>query len=455
MHWKTIFLGNRLRASWLGCGSELARDSHGERRAPARSPSPEGILPPAPERRRWFALLAISGAYYAFIYQFPQWIDWLGLKLFQWGLDALIILVASDTARAGGDVFAPMAWDPLQRPLIYSSWWLRVGDLGLTRVDNALFSAIQVALFLVAAFTWLRPRTRVELACFAAAACSTPVVYALIRANADLLIFALLAPLVPCVLSGSRWAQLGASLLIALATGLKYYPVVAGLMLLAIAPQGPRWGAIALCLAALALVYASIRADLPKFAAGQPPIGEPFSLGAQHAFGVFGIAKTTGKLIGLGCVAALAALTVATPWLRDWRPRPEARRDYLHFILGATLLAGCFWAEPSHAYRWVFALWLVPFLGREARRPELSGAQRRLIMIPALLLWPLLFGDTLFSLAAHALRRWAHTAMPIDGYTFTLWQQPLAWAFFGVLTMFVVQFAWTQLAETWQRIRAA
>lgn len=407
-----------------------------------------------PERHLWLALVAISGGYYAFLYKVPQWIDWLGLKLFQWGLDALIVLVASDTARAGGDVYAPMIWDPLQRPLIYSSWWLHAGDLGLTRVDNALFSAVQVALFLVAAFAWLRPRTRTELAWFALALCSTPVVYALIRANADLLIFALLAPLVPCVLSSSRWAHLAAALLIAFATGLKYYPAVAGVLLLAIRPEARRWQQIGLCLVALVLVYLSIRADLPKFAAGQPPIGEPFSLGAQHLFGVFGIAKATGKLIGVACVVVLAAATALTPWLRAWRPRAEARSDYLHFILGATILAGCFWVEPSHAYRWIFALWLVPFLMREMRRPEHSRAQRVLIGIPAVLLWPLLFGDTLFSLVAHAMQRWAHTTPPIGGYTFTLWQQPLAWVFFGVLTMFVTQFVFTQLAESWRRLRA-
>lgn len=391
------------------------------------------------------AMPLVCLAYYGTVFTAPWWLRWLGLDLIQWGLDAHAVLAAADTAAAGGDVYAPMALDPLNRLHSYSSWWLVLADLGVTRAELAWFAGATVLVFLVAMFWRLQPRSWTEVAVFAAAACSTPVIFGLIRANNDLVIFALLAPVVPCLQSRAPLARLLAPLLIACAAGLKYYPVIAGVVLLGaedLAQKRRALGAFALLLVA---VLWSVWSDLPYIAVGQPFIAQPMSLGAFIVLRELHLSKLAAFALCALIVIGLVAGAVAWRTLRDWTPPSALRTDYLQFLLGAVVLTGCFWAGPSHGYRWIFALLMLPFLLRVQAVAAQPAAMRRLLAALLGLLALLMFGESLFAAFAFLLERKWGWSLPGSHFAFTLLLQPLAWFFFGALTMLLAQFAFANL----------
>lgn len=395
-------------------------------------------------------MIATCMGCYCIVAAFPSLLRWLGLRLFQWGLDAHALLAAADTAAAGGNVYAPMSLDPLNRVHSYSTWWLKLGDLGLTRAELPWFAAAIVILFLVAMFWRLQPRNWTEAVLFTAAACSTPVIYGLIRANNDLIVFTLLSFVVPCLLRGAAIARWGAPLLITLAAGLKYYPAVAGLMLLEPTKPAQRLRTIVIFACGGAVALWSIWPDLASIAIGQPYIAEPFSLGAMLALRELQLSEHVTALVCIVAIAVASFISFRWRAWREWSPPLELRADYLQFILGAALLTGCFWAGPSFGYRWIFALWFLPFLVRIREfRSGSSGVAKvwRLLMT---LLWPLLFADTLVNVSMIFCGRVLGWEPPIDRYIFTLLIQPLAWFYFGLLTMCLSQFVFSRLASIWR-----
>src|SRR6188768_1979887 len=168
----------------------------------------------------------------------PEVLAKMGFSLHdQWFLDSRAILAANDAARLGADPAKPNMLDPLNRPHVYSDWWLGLRWLGLTSADNFAFGGTCCLAFLAVALAGLRPATYRAAAGLAAVFLAPPTLIALQRANNDLVIFALLGTGLLVLRSGSgpvRLACFGG--LVVVATGLKYYPIVAVGALLAMLP---------------------------------------------------------------------------------------------------------------------------------------------------------------------------------------------------------------------------
>jgi hypothetical protein len=290
----------------------------------------------------------------------------------------------------------------------------------------------------------LRPRDAKTLGWSLAVVCTTPVLAAIERGNNDLVVFLLLMPVVPLLLGRSGARRSLAVPLIVIAAALKYYPTVAGLVLLAPAPARElRWrlGAAA---AGLGLAGWHVVASVP----GSTALPAPGGLLSFGAVGVFQHWGLPGRLaqIAVMLVAVLAFVRWwRSPMLRNWQPAPAQERDWLYFILGSTLLTGCFFVGQHFAYRWIFAVFLAPLLWSLPRDSNSPPAVRRLARVTAWLLLIVVWAEGLFVFAVH---RWPHAEMMRAAEAMYLAMQPLTWAFFFCLLGFLAHFvrtAWSGL----------
>ncbi len=398
-------------------------------------------------RRMWWLLVGFASCYFALGAFYPRLLIFVGVNHFGvWFLDSYAILASNDAIGIGRDPYLYNPLDPFGRAHVYSHWWLHLRDLGLTRADNFRVGAGFILAFFIAAIGRLRPRDPREVLWYLAILCSSPVVLALNRANNDLVIFALLAPVVPGLLSPHRWVRMLPVLLIALAAGLKFYPAIAGLILFAGAnPREVRQRLLAGGVA-LALVAVDLWHDVALRNGGAPKAEGLMTFGAPNLLAALGLTGWPAILVGMALAAAATLVLLRTKPFAEWKIAADEQADWLSFALGATLLVGCFFTGRNFAYRWVFALWLAPLLWRLPRDSRTPAALRRLAMGTAVLLGVTLWVDPVAScllgffrnrIASESLLRWADRVF--------LFEQPVTWALFVCLLGFVVHFARTGL----------
>jgi hypothetical protein len=398
--------------------------------------------------RWWLWLVLLTAGWHVFFMVAPARWDFLGFDesvtagQYPLFLDSMAVLAAGETHHLGGDPFQPMVLDPFHRKHSYSSWWFALGDLGLTRADHAWFGTLVVLVFAVAAWTPLRVRAAGEFWWLLGTACSVPFLIATRRANNDLVIFALLAPLAPCLLNPSRLVRLAAPFLIAVAAGLKYYPLVAGLILLAEPDPRDRRFRLGVLALLLLMVGLSVGGDLQHIADTQPSVGGYQSFGAGSGLDILGVPGVWHGPVGVACGLALGLGAFFTRGWSGWLRRMAGEAQGLQLILGAALLAGCFWVGMSVAYRWVFAFWLVPFLWRPVEAGPMPAAVRRWWRAARATYWPALWGGSAYFLLYDRLQAAGHAPSWRVGFAVWAVVQGASWVFCGALTVLVGAFAW-------------
>lgn len=369
----------------------------------------------------------------------------------RWFLDSYAVLAASDTAHAGLDPAQPMALDVLHRAHSYSDWWLGLRWLGLTRADNFLVGSAWVAAFLVSAWAVLRPRHAAPAAWHLSLLLSPAVLLAINRANNDLVIFTLLTGAALLWRPDSPWRVAGALGAIALATGLKFYPVAAGALVLLTPPGPTRWktaGAVALL---LGVVLLNVWEALGRGAFALP--STVYLFGAT-VFGRDLGGTGRGLLVG-GAVAMLGLAVLAARRGRLQRPAifpaaPRATVEAAAFTIGASVLLACFVGGISYAYRGIFFLLTAPWLWRRAtatqRSPDRCAARWSVGLVTATL-WLdggfcVVTNLTLAPMAPAFLDRLQHT--------WRLVSQPVPWAAAAMLAGWLLalgRHAWTAELE--------
>ncbi len=294
-------------------------------------------------------------------------------------------LAAWECARQGIDVILSNPCDVLNRGYNYSPIWLAAAGIPLG-VNDTMAVGWAVDLLFIASLSLLpSPERPLELALVVAATASTMVVFALERANPDILLFmmALAAGLCAECRSPLRFVGYSAALLAAL---IKYYPAT---VLIVILRERPRIVfVVALVIAAvLALFFAEYQAEIAKgwphiargrydtdlFGAQNLPVA--LSLAAEEAAQPSSAAALVGGITRIGLYAALigAAIAICRRLLR-W---PELRaalaalaaRERLLLVIGSAAIAGCFFAGQSVGYRGVFLLLVMPGLLAVSRVP--------------------------------------------------------------------------------------
>ena len=124
----------------------------------------------------------------------------------------------------------------------------------------------------------------------------------------------------------------------------------------------------------------------------------------------------------------------------------------MSFVLGAGLLTGCFFAGTNFGYRWIFALWLAPFLWRIWRNPATPRPVRGLGGVTAGLLLFTLWADALASLVIGRVWRGASPDLVFQiADQFFKAEQPVTWALFVCLLVFLTHFMRLGLKELFGR----
>ncbi|HUN48292.1 MAG TPA: hypothetical protein VMU85_17310 [Stellaceae bacterium] len=287
------------------------------------------------------------------------------------------ILSAAECHRAGIDVFQSNPCDILNRPMIYSPVWLYLMPAPLAAATTAPGGIVLNLLFIAVLPVMLKPRSLGELLLYCAASISTMVVYALERANADLIIFLLLLAAGWLYRRGGA-AHFAAYAAFLLAGVLKFYPIV--LMALAVRERWKTFLALAVLSAAIMSAFFLAFAAELRLAISHIPTGDWFTeqFSAQNVpFGLIevypGLAAAMPRFPGMlmGALTALSlviAVFLARGLLQatdseDWTG-PEAT----YLVMGSVLLAGCFFAGPNVDYRGIYFLFILPGLVELMRR---------------------------------------------------------------------------------------
>jgi hypothetical protein len=382
----------------------------------------------------WFGVFAV----------FPPLFNWAAINHYGvWFLDSFAILASNDAVARGLDPYAPNPLDYFNRPHVYSHWWLHLHVLGLNRSHNFWVGLVLVQGFFTAALARLRPRSWGELGWYLVIVGSAPVLLAVNRANNDLLIFVLLAPVVPCLLAARPLAQWLAVMLIVLSAGLKFFPAAAGLVLLANNGVGVREIRVRLVVALVALgcVGVNLATDLAGLFKLAPTAHGILTFGAINLPLTLGVPAQLASGVVLVIAAAVVTGCWVSRWADGWEIDLPDRGTWWSFVLGAILLTGCFFTGTNYGYRWVFGIWVAPFLWRLPRDLAAPAVVRRLARITSILFIFALWADEVLSVILRLMssRMKSETALQIANRFFAI-EQPVTWALFICLLAFLTHF---------------
>jgi hypothetical protein len=295
-------------------------------------------------------------------------------------------LAAWECARQGIDVIVADPCDVLQRPYSYSPIWMSWSAIPLGVADTPAVGWFSGLLFLLS-LGIIPPQSRpYELILTVLATLSTAVVFAVERANPDILLFIL-----ALVTALSAEGRLGMRLIgyaVAVLSGLvKYYPFVTLVMVVEERVPVFLFVSIAavLSLAIFGVAYHDeIVRTLPYIPRGTYIEGMfgaknvPLQL-ADVAQAAFGESTALGNVVAAGIAAFLIAGTVAIcrRFTMDGQ-LPTAMtaltdRERNLLVLGSALICGCFFAGQNVWYRAIFLLLVLPGLFAIAR----AAAARR------------------------------------------------------------------------------
>lgn len=149
--------------------------------------------------------------------------------------------------------------------------------------------------------------------------------------------------------------------------------------------------------------------------------------------------------------AGIFAVGWRSDWLAAWTApaNAEQQREYLGFVLGAALLCGCFWTGMNFGYRWIFAVWMAPWIWRRAADQQGPRVARFFSVSLVALLLGALWSDALVLTALRSalvttpfavVQDWARLAF--------LAVQPVVWLCFAALLMVLARF----VRAAWQRL---
>ena len=431
---------------------------------------------PQREMPTWLCRFAPAGSALA-VFLAMSWLYWQGHKevydgiLQSWGivpfqfpfLDISGWLAVWECSRQGIDVVSFDPCDVLYRGYGSSPLWLAAAGVPLGVANTTVVGWVLDLVFIASLSLLPPPQRLVELLLVLAATLSTMVVFALERANADVILF-LLALTTGCLAERGPAARIigyGLALLSAL---LKYYPI----MVLAVLfrERIAVFAAVALVTTgSLAVFWAAYHVEIMRgwaeiatgpyntdlFAAKNLPflIGtlvEKASAPSRFA-AAFGWVITAGLYGGL----AGASLAICRRLSRFAELRAASAElpsgERVLMVIGSAVIAGCFFTGQSIGYRGIFLLLVMPGLLALSRSAVCE--LRALCLGSAIVIVLLMWGE--------CLRR------AFDGgFGFWLLRELGWWWSISVMLTLVADFLWEspvlQAASAWfgrQRVRSA
>jgi hypothetical protein len=347
---------------------------------------------PAETKRQVFRFVGVSAMPFAFA-------------------DTEAVLAWLDCYRAGRDMRLPCNVGFSNFPLNYPKTWLALAALPVAWNHTWPVAVITELLLFLVTVLLVRPYPKAAVWPMLGALASPPLLLALERANADILLFLFLFG--ACLAGG--WV---ASALIAVAGALKIYPIAAAI---SIADGRKRtWAAAALAL----LLFAGFCFS---------PLANWSGVVLQHtqsANASFGhqvlpeiLNESLSKrgvriepLLRVGAFVIFLALLISTPWVARCLPSagaPVTERDRRLIVCAMAVFLACFAIGRNYDYRHIHFLLAIPPLSAIA-------AQRRWICLEGLFLalllaalWLTYDGNHTASRATQELVEWL--LVPLSG----------------------------------------
>jgi hypothetical protein len=289
--------------------------------------------------------------------------------------DARNVAAAVECSQLGYDPLVDNPCDPWGRAMFYPRVWLLLRVTGLEQRHTVLFGTVVVTVFVLSLLLLLPRLSLVEGLVVAAAACSPAVMFAVERANMDLVIFSGIALAGVVWRRGTAAAEYAAVAIVLLMAVAKLYPAVALLGFLLARRRGTRAAAGAALLFFAAYVVAT-RDDVATISSTATQ-GQYYSYGARILLGrvyhgvvgdQWGGSRTLAQVLVL--LAVVLLVLGLWLWLRHRShhspaavPLPETA-DLVAFRMGALIYVGTFVIGNSFDYRLVFLLLTLPLLLR-------------------------------------------------------------------------------------------
>ena len=336
--------------------------------------------------------------------------------------------------RLGYDVYVQNPCDVFHRPHNYSPLWLWLAVLPITTAwDNALGLAL-VGLFLVA-LAFLPPGRDWRL--ITLATISSTTMFAMERANIDLLMFVMAMLVVRLRFTGYAIALLAGML--------KFYPIV--LLLVAVRERALVCLAVwAMALGVVALWFALDGTEILRAIAniGSNPPFDDNVFGAHNL--PFGIAAVVGLprsgAMALEVLLLAAMVGVAIGSAGRVRTDVLTEAEAVHLLVGAALLVSCFVIAQNVSYRAIYFLFVLP---------ALIVSWRGAAWVAVLLMW-----NSGLRLAINRVAAWFGISTAPDGMLhFAIWllRELAWWAVITLLAALLLRLVWesqaVRQAVTW------
>jgi hypothetical protein len=320
-------------------------------------------------------------------------------------LDISGSLAAWECARQGVDVILSDPCDVLRRGYTYSPLWMAASAIPLGVKDSTAIGWGLGLIFLLSLTLLPPPRRLLELLLVLGATFSTMSVFALERANPDIVLFvlALAAGLLAECRTSVRFIGYCLAVVAAL---LKYYPIM--VLTIVLRERLGIFVAVGLIIAGvLAVFWAEYHVEIARGLSNIPrgPYNTGF-FGAENlpfllseAAGNAAASPLVERLVAAGLYAALVTACVATCRRRlrftDLRAALASLRDRerVLLVIGSAVIAGCFFAGQSIGYRGVYFLLVMPGLLTISR--SLSRDVRNLGLRASVVIVLLMWGECL------------------------------------------------------------
>jgi hypothetical protein len=337
-------------------------------------------------------------------------LSFIGLEPFRFPfLDIHAVLAAGECKQLGMDVYLPNPCDAIGRPHVYSPLWLALAPAFTSTTATPWVGLSLDLLFILSLASVLRPRTLLEIWIYGLVALSPTTVYAIERANNDLVVFLLILS-GGVLLSVRQPYRLWAYALFLVSGLLKYYPLA---LLVLLIRERLRTAIVLLILIGVSLLSVGtyFRHELAKALANIPAqsyFADSFS--AQNLpFGVGEILGSNSALVAVSLLGVLFAIAAAKT-LRNVRligtERFDCETTEIRLLaIGAILLGACFFAGQNINYRGIYFLLVIPglcALQRSAGQTALRQFYAQMIAVALFLMWEEAFRRALHAIAIQA-----------------------------------------------------
>jgi hypothetical protein len=389
----------------------------------------------------------LAGSLYAFGYrdQYHALLDDWGAAPFSFPfLDMHAVTSAVECHRLGFDVYVQNPCDALNRVHGYSPIWLWLAIFPISTAWDTALGLATVLLFILT-LPFLPPgRGWWQTTVITLGTVSSVVMFALERANVDVLIF-LLAMLAVALTRRSMPLRMLGYAVAVFAGMLKFYPIT--LLILAARERLGVFIVIGLVsTGAIALWFMLDGREILRGMANIPTTQyfDEFVFGARDL--PYGLAQTLGwsRPAGAGLLVVLLVGTVAAALALAGRDATAARLCQLtdaeatYLLAGGVLLIGCFLAAQNILYRSIFLLFVLPGMTALVRADgwrRFDGLCFGVTMSIVVLMWD----DTARTLVNGALQWFGVSTGPNDSAHFDIWlvREVMWWGVVVVLAAFL------------------